>query len=113
MKHEHCWHAVRKGSAANFKDDRTQTTLWEIDEAPKSESGSSTHKPLEYMAWAIRNHSGGVYEPFAGSGTTLVAAQNLDRECHALELHPPYCAVILERMKTAFPKLEIQRIGRG
>ena len=61
------------------------------------------------MARPIRNHAGDVYEPFAGSGTTMVAAENLGRTCHAIELHPPYCAVILERMKTAFPKIEVRR----
>lgn len=113
MKNEPCWYAVRKGSAANFKGDRTQTTLWEIDKPQKSETGHSTQKPLGCMARAIRNHSGDAYEPFAGSGTTLVAAENLGRACYAIELHPPYCAVILDRMKTAFPKIEIQRLAEG
>lgn len=52
-----------------------------------------------------------MYEPFAGSGTTLVAAQNLKRKCYAIEISPDYCAVILERMHTAFPALEIKRDG--
>jgi len=53
--------------------------------------------------------SGIVYEPFAGSGTTLVACENLGRKCRAVEISPAYCAVILERMAQAFPKLEITR----
>lgn len=109
-KHEPCWYAVREGRSANFKGDRKQTTLWEIDKPHKSETGHSTQKPLECMARAIRNHSGDVYEPFAGSGTTMVAAENLGRICYAIELHPPYCAVILNRMKTAFPELQINRV---
>lgn len=40
----------------------------------------------------------------------MVAAENLGRTCYAVELHPPYCAVILDRMKTAFPGIEIKRI---
>jgi DNA modification methylase len=51
-----------------------------------------------------------VYEPFAGSGTTLVACQNLNRKCYAIEISENYCAVILERMQTAFPDIEIKRI---
>jgi hypothetical protein len=51
-----------------------------------------------------------VYEPFAGSGTTLVACQNLNRKCYAIEISENYCAVILERMQTAFPDLEIKRL---
>lgn len=51
-----------------------------------------------------------VYEAFAGSGTTLVACQNLNRKCYAIEISENYCAVILERMATAFPELEIKRV---
>lgn len=49
-------------------------------------------------------------EPFAGSGTTLVACQNLSRRCRAIEISPAYVAVTLERMATAFPGIEISRI---
>ena len=51
-----------------------------------------------------------VIEPFAGSGTTLVASENLQRKCFGIEISPNYCAVILERMQTAFPALVIERI---
>ena len=51
-----------------------------------------------------------ILEPFAGSGTTIVACQNLSRKCRAIEISPGYCAVILERMSTAFPKLDIERV---
>lgn len=50
-----------------------------------------------------------VYEPFSGSGTTFVAAQNLNRKCYGIEISPAYIAVILERMATAFPELEIRQ----
>ena len=51
-----------------------------------------------------------VYESFGGSGTTLVACQNLSRRCRAIEISPAYCAVILERMATAFPELDIHKV---
>lgn len=51
-----------------------------------------------------------VYEAFGGSGTTLVACQNLNRKCYAIEISENYCAVILERMATAFPDIEIKRL---
>lgn len=51
-----------------------------------------------------------VYEPFCGSGTSIVACQNLGRMSLSVELEPQYCAVILERMTTAFPELEIKRV---
>ena len=51
-----------------------------------------------------------VIEPFNGSGTTIVACENLWRKCRAIEISPAYCAVTLERMHTAFPNLEIKRL---
>jgi DNA modification methylase len=55
--------------------------------------------------------TGRVFDPFAGSGTTLVACQNLNRKCYAIEISPNYCAVILERMQTAFPDLNIKKLN--
>jgi len=51
------------------------------------------------------------FDPFIGSGTTMVACQNLNRKCRAIEISPNYCAVILERMHAAFPELEIKRLA--
>jgi DNA modification methylase len=59
--------------------------------------------------WSNKNDC--VYEPFCGSGTTMVACENLQRKCRAIEISPNYCAVILERMTTAFPELEIKRLN--
>ena len=109
-QHEPCWYAFRKGEIAGWIGDRSQSTLWQITWDKNIEGGHSTQKPLECMARPIRNHKGDVYEPFCGSGTTMVAAQNLNRKCYALEISPNYCAVILERMATAFPSLEIRRM---
>ena len=72
----------------------------------------ATPKPVVMMCRAIKSSSsdaGIVCEPFAGSGTTLVACQNLSRKCRGIELSPDYCAVILQRMKDAFPNIEIKR----
>jgi DNA modification methylase len=68
-----------------------------------------TELPTEYIK-AMTDSGQGVCEPFAGSGTTLVACQNLNRKCYAIEISENYCAVILERMATAFPDIEIKRI---
>lgn len=98
VKHEPCWYCVRKGKSARFTDDRTQTTLWEIDKPHKSETGHSTQKPLECMARPIRNHDSElVYEPFSGSGTTIIACENLGRKARAIEIAPQYVAVALQR----------------
>lgn len=122
FQHEPCFYAVRKGSTASWSGDRKQTTLWEIaginpaggsSDEGDGKTGHGTQKPLECMARPIRNHEGDVYEPFAGSGTTLVACQNLNRKCYAIEISENYCAVILERMATAFPDIEIKRIDQA
>lgn len=71
-------------------------------------------KPLKMWADLIESYTEAdalIYESFGGSGTSLVAAQNLGRKCFALEISPDYCAVILERMATTFPSLTIKREG--
>jgi DNA modification methylase len=112
-KHEPCWYAVRKGKNHNWQGSRSETSLWEIDKPLKSETGHSTQKPIECMARPIRNNSAiseSVYDPFLGSGTTMVACQNLNRKCRGIEISPQYVAVCLERMKTAFSGIEIKRL---
>lgn len=106
-QHEGCWYGVRKGQTSAWKGDMTQSTFWKLE---RDDQAHPTVKPLECMARPIRNHEGDVYEPFAGSGTTLVACQNLNRKCYAIEISENYCAVILERMATAFPDIEIKRL---
>jgi len=103
-KHEPCWYAVRKGKGADWIGDRKQTTVWEIVNANPmggaEDDVNTTHatqKPVECMARPIRNHSGDVYDPFLGSGTTLIAAEQLGRICYAMEIDPGYCDVSVQR----------------
>lgn len=98
-QHEPCWYAVRKGENGNWCGDRSQSTLWEIAHNV-SDTGHSTQKPVECMARPIRNNSeigDLVYDPFLGSGTTMIACENLKRKCRAVELNPAYVAVALQR----------------
>ncbi len=98
VRHEPCWYAVRHGKAAKRTDDRTQTTLWEINLDKNVEGGHSTQKPVECMARPIRNHQcDEVYEPFSGSGTTIIAAEQLHRRCYAIEIEPRYVQVAIDR----------------
>jgi len=79
---------------------RKQTTVWEIDRPTKSPE-HPTMKPVELVARAIENSSllgELVYDPFLGSGTTMVAAEQLGRVCYGIEIEPRYTAVCLERM---------------
>jgi DNA modification methylase len=92
-KHEPCWYAVRKGKTGHWAGDRKQTTVWEIDKPQKSETGHSTQKPVECMKRPIENNSkpgDAVYEPFSGSGTTIIAAEMTGRVCLAVEIDPAY-----------------------
>lgn len=110
-KHEPCYYAVRKGCQHNWQGDRKQSTVWDIanlnpvgrkkgdDEDDKVE-GHGTQKPLECMSRPIKNHTVAddwVYDPFLGSGTTLIAAEKLKRRCIGIELSPAYCDLIVKR----------------
>jgi DNA modification methylase len=106
-QHEPCWYAVKKGSKHNWQGARDQSTLWQIanmnafgtnDEDERT--AHSTQKPLECMARPIRNNTiegDIVYDPFLGSGTTLIAAEKLKRVCFGMELSPGYCDLIVKR----------------
>ena len=98
-QHEPCWYAVRKGSKAHWVGDRKQSTVWDItvtDDGDKTRHG--TQKPLECMARPMRNHDAPVVlDPFLGSGSTLIAAHKLGRQCLGMELDPGYVDVAIER----------------
>lgn len=97
--HEPCWYAVKKGKTARWCGDRKTTTVWDLN-SDALEGGHGTTKPLEAMARPIRNHGSVgdiVYDPFLGSGTTLVAAQTEGRICYGMELDPAYVDVCVER----------------
>lgn len=99
-RHEPCWYAVRKGKTAGWIGDRKQSTIWEIAldrNVGGSDGGHSTQNPVECMARPMRNHTGDVYEPFSGSGTTIIAAENIKRRCYAMELEPGYVDVAAKR----------------
>ena len=105
-QHEPCWYVVRKGTTANFVGTRDQSTIWDIPNLNRPSgsnseevTGHGTQKPVECMARPIRNHDAAiVYDPFGGSGTTMVACEQLGRQCRMIEISEKYCAVILQRM---------------
>jgi DNA modification methylase len=106
-QHEPCWYAVREGKSSNWSGDRKQSTLWEIPNLNpfggsrnEEATGHGTQKPVELMRRPILNNTKPgdiVYDPFLGSGTTLVAATSVDRICHGLEIDPHYVDVIVRR----------------
>ena len=127
FKHEPCWYAVRKGKRGHWAADRKQTTLWDIDKPQKSETGHSTQKPIECMKRPIENNSkpgDAVYEPFSGSGTTIIAGEMTGRRVFAIELSPAYVDVAiirwqgfvgqkatLESTGQTFAQVKLQRLG--
>ena len=108
-QHEPCWYAVRKGKNACWRGDRKQTTVWEVanlnpfggEAAGENEAtGHATQKPVEIMRRPILNHTRpgeACYDPFLGSGSTLIAAESIGRICYALEIDPRYVDVAVER----------------
>jgi len=100
-QHEPCWYAVKKSGKGHWAGDRKQTTLWQI--ANKDQDADTVHgtqKPVECMRRPILNNSSpgqAIYEPFMGSGTTLIAAETTGRVCHGIELNPAYVDVAVER----------------
>ena len=106
-KHECCYYAVRRGKKSHWQGDRTQTTVWEIannnpfgNRHREQSWGHGTQKPVECMRRPIVNNSRPgqlVYDPFLGSGTTLIAAELTGRLCCGLEISRPYVDVILRR----------------
>ena len=104
-KHEPCWYAVR--GTGHWTGDRKQTTVWDFASPLHIMGGSKekktphpTQKPVECMRRPIVNNSSpgqAVYDPFLGSGTTLIACEMEGRACHGLELNPAYCDVIVKR----------------
>jgi len=99
-QHEPCWYAVRKNKKGHYDGGRKQSTLWQIEKPRKSETGHSTQKPVECMKRPIENNSSpgqAVYEPFSGSGTTIIAGEMTGRSVYAVELNPAYVDVAVKR----------------
>jgi DNA modification methylase len=108
-QHEPCWYAVREGADAGWVGDRTQSTVWEVAHlspfggdrsGENTATGHSTQKPVRLFEIPLLNHTArgdAVFDPFLGSGSTLIAAEKTGRQCLGLELEPRYVQVILER----------------
>ena len=96
-----CWYAVKKQATGHWAGDRKQTTVWDIPKPKKSETGHGTQKPVECMKRPIENNSSpgqAIYEPFSGSGTTIIAGEMTGRHVYAIELNPAYCQIIRDRL---------------
>jgi len=98
-QHEPCLYGWKDGAAHGWYSDRKQTTVLHYDK-PRSNDQHPTMKPVALFAYLMGNSTapqGLVFDPFLGSGTSLVAAEQLGRTCYGMELAPAYCDVIVQR----------------
>lgn len=103
----------KKGAKRFWCGDRNQSDIWEV-KRPKSSPEHPTMKPIELCGRAINNSSGNnniIQDLFGGSGSTMVAAQQLGRICYMNELDPKYCQVIIDRMRRLNPEIEVKKNG--
>ena len=90
-----------------------KTSVWRIDK-PRSSKEHPTMKPVKLVENALLNNSkeqDNVVDIFLGSGTTMVAAHQLNRRCYGMEIGPKYCQVIIDRMRKLAPNITIKRNG--
>lgn len=99
--HEPCLYGWFDNGTHRFFGDRKQTSVWQFDR--KSIEGHTTPKPIGFICKALENSSKKnekVLDLFGGSGSTLIACEQLDRTCYMMELDPKYCDVIIKRWET-------------
>jgi DNA modification methylase len=97
--HEPCFYGVRKTKTAHWSGGRNQPTVWDIKHRA-SDTNHGAQKPVECMRRPIENSSApgdAVYDPFVGSGTTIIAAETTGRRCLAVEINPLYCDIVIRR----------------
>ena len=98
-RHEPCFYGWKAGAGHEWYSDRKQSTVLEYDKPTRSED-HPTMKPVALIAYLMENSSrpgDTVLDPFGGSGTTLIAAEQLNRRCLMMELDEHYCDVIIQR----------------
>jgi DNA modification methylase len=120
-QHETCWYAVRDGKTSHWRGDRTQTTIWSISNNNPFGNGQREHswghgtqKPVECMRRPIINNSRpgqAIYDPFLGSGTSLIAAEMTGRLCYGVELNPAYADVIVRRWQLFTGRAAIHHVS--
>jgi len=99
------------GGVRHKNADRTRTTLWEY-ERPKASREHPTMKPVALWGQAISDGSISgelVYDPFLGSGTTIIAAEQLGRKCYGMEISPAYCDIIVQRWENLTGKKAVHQ----
>lgn len=117
---EPCWYSVRKGATAKWIGSRDQSNIWDAASPKQVMSGSSetkedhpTQKPLLCMERPVANHDfADVFEPFSGSGTTIIACERQKRRCFAVEIDPNFVDVAVSRYER-YTGTKAERVGNG
>ena len=113
--YEPCIYAFKKGKSPQWFGASDEKTVWELKKESKNEY-HPTQKPVELPERAMKNSSKSkdiVLDLFGGSGSTMVAAQQLNRKARLMELDPKYCQVIIDRMKKLDPSITIKKNGHA
>lgn len=101
-QHEPILYGWKEGAAHHFINDRTQSTILEFDR-PRQSLLHPTMKPIDLVARLLKNSSkenDKILDLFGGSGSTIIAAEQLNRNCYTMELDPKYCDVIVKRWES-------------
>jgi DNA modification methylase len=97
-----CLYAVRRNQKSHWQGSRSESTVWQIGFKEDTQTTHGTQKPVECMRRPMLNNSEPdeiIYEPFCGSGTTIIAAESCRRRCYAIELNPEYVDMTVKRFE--------------
>ncbi|WP_049477228.1 site-specific DNA-methyltransferase [Streptococcus constellatus] len=114
-QHEPVLYGWKQKGKHQWFSDRKQTTIWEYDR-PKSSKEHPTMKPVQLMAYPIKNSSMRgtlILDPFLGSGSTLIAADQTGRVCYGIELDEKFVDVIVKRYMEATENTDVKLIREG
>ena len=98
--YDSCLYAVRRNQKSHWQGSRSESTVWQIGFNEDTQTTHGTQKPVECMRRPMLNNSEPneiIYEPFSGSGTTIIAAESCRRRCYAIELNPEYVDMAIRR----------------
>lgn len=111
-KHELCFYGWIRGTPCHWYGNKSQVSVWEIGESQRGRQ-HPTQKPVALFLPPIHNHTqpgDAVYEPFSGSGSQFIAAEQTDRRCIGIELEPRYVQVAIDRWE-AFTGKKAVKVG--
>lgn len=100
--YDSCLYAVKRNAKSHWQGSRSESTVWQIGFNEDTQTTHGTQKPVECMRRPMLNNSEPgeiIYEPFCGSGTTIIAAESCRRICYAIELNPEYVDMTIRRFQ--------------